>query len=278
MKILVVSNAKKQDTVIKAAKLADKLIKSKIEAEITDVTTLNNSHKNIDLIIVLGGDGTILKVAREFFCKDVPILGVNMGTVGFMSNIMGDELEKYMDRIITGKFTLNKRMMLEVTICEDEHIVNRVICLNEIVVRSLYSNIINLQVAINNQKFEPYRCDGVIVATPTGSTAYSFSSGGPVVDPDMKALIITPIAPYMLTKRPMVIDADKIIEIIPPEAQKVLISIDGQVITNLNSNYSIKIKKAEQKLKFVNVRERSLFHILDNAFDVTRRNNYGGSK
>ncbi|MEN6462546.1 MAG: NAD(+)/NADH kinase [Syntrophomonas sp.] len=273
MKILVVSNAKKQDTVIRAAKLADKLVKSKIEAEITDVTSLNNSHKNIDFIIVLGGDGTILKVAREFFCKDIPILGVNMGTVGFMSNITGDELEKYFDQIINGEFTLNERMMLEVTVCDGNNVINRVFCLNEMVVRSLASNIINLQVSINNQKFEPYRCDGVIVATPTGSTAYSFSSGGPVVDPDMEALILTPIASYMLTKRPMVIDADKIIEIVPAETQKVIISIDGQVITNLNSNYSIKIKKAKQKLKFVNIRERSLFHVLDNAFNITMNNN-----
>jgi NAD+ kinase len=271
LKILVVSNAKKQDTVIRAAKLADKLVKSKIEAEITDVTSLNNSHKNIDFIIVLGGDGTILKVAREFFGKDVPILGVNMGTVGFMSNIRGDELDMYFDQIISGKFTLNERMMLEVVVFENSNVINRVSCLNEMVVRSLTSNIINLQVAINNQKFEPYRCDGVIVATPTGSTAYSFSSGGPVVDPDMDALILTPIASYMLTKKPMVIDADKVIEIVPDETQKVIISIDGQVITNLNSNYSIKIKKAKQKLKLVNVRERSLFHILDNAIDVTRK-------
>jgi NAD+ kinase len=272
LKILVVSNAKKHDTVIMAAKLADRLEKSKNEAEIADVTNLANSHKKIDFIIVLGGDGTILKVAREFFCKDVPILGVNMGTVGFMSNIKGDELDEYFDQITSGEFTLNERMMLEVTVCEDNHVVNRVFCLNEMVVRSLASNIITLQVAINNQKFEPYRCDGVIVATPTGSTAYSFSSGGPVVDPDMDALILTPIASYMLTKKPMVIDADKIIEIVPAETQKVIISIDGQVITNLNSNYSIKIKKAKQKLKFVNVRERSLFHVLDNAIDVTRKN------
>lgn len=273
MKILVVDNANKQDTVIMAGKVAERLNKMNMETEIANVTTLDNSHKNVDIIIVLGGDGTILRVAREFFREDVPILGVNMGTVGFLSNIKGDELEQYLDQVISGDYTLKERMMLEVTVCEGDRVVNRVCCLNEMVVRSLTSNIIDLQVAIKNQKLKPYRCDGVIVATPTGSTAYSFSSGGPVVDPDLEALILTPIAPYMLTKRPMVIDAEKIIEINPVERQEVLLSIDGQVIIRLNSNYSIRIKKAQQKLKFVNVKEWSLFNVLDNTFHVTGKNN-----
>jgi NAD+ kinase len=272
VKILLVNNADKQDTVVMAAKVAARLTELDIETKVINVGVLDSFNEDVDLIIVLGGDGTILRVAREFFKEAVPILGVNMGTVGFLSNIIGDELENYLDHIIAGEFNIDERMMLEVTICDPDRIFYQACCLNDLVVRSNAANIINLQVAINNQQYEPYRCDGIIIATPTGSTAYSFSSGGPVVDPDMDAFIITPISPYMLAKRPAVIDAGKVIEITPTDNHEAVISIDGQLnIITLKSNYSVRIKKAEQKLKFINVRERSIFYVLDNAFNITKK-------
>ncbi|MGI5921331.1 MAG: NAD(+)/NADH kinase [Syntrophomonadaceae bacterium] len=270
MKILLVENSDKQDTVIKAARISAMAAQMGVETVIANVATLDNSHQDSDLIIVLGGDGTILRAAREFFREDIPILGVNMGTVGFLSNIMGCELEKYLSRIINQDFTLDERMMLEVIIFEKDKVVNRVCCLNDLVIRSITPSMMNLKVTIDGQEVEPYRCDGLIVATPTGSTAYSLSAGGPIVDPDMDALIVTPLASYMLTKRPMVVDARKSIEIYPMDCKQGFISIDGQVIINLDANHCIQVRRAQQKSKFVAVKYRPFFEILDNAFSVTR--------
>lgn len=270
MKILLVNNTDKQETIAMAEQVAARLQTINVKVGICNLNTLVNYHGDMDLIIVLGGDGTILRVAREFFREHVPILGVNMGTVGFLSNIKGNELNQYLNKIVAGKYSLDERMMLQVTVCEGDRVADRVCCLNELVVKTVTSSMLKLQIFINAQKLEPYRSDGVIVATPTGSTAYSFSCGGPIVDPDMDALIITPIASYMLTKRPVVVDSHKVIEIIPAECKEGIISIDGQVIIKINANSTIRIKKADEKLQLLKIKEPSFFDVLDSAFTVSR--------
>lgn len=264
MKIMLVNNNKIPKTVLMAEKIAGCLQKRGMIVEVDGGVNPLSNLEGIELIIVLGGDGTIVRAARQYLESNAPILGVNMGTVGFLSNIETDELEVYLDRFLQKDFTIDERMMLEVDIYRDTKKIHRLYGLNELCIRSQEAHLIDLDMRIAGQEYGSYRADGLIVATPTGSTAYSLSCGGPIVDPELDAFILTPIASYLLAQRPLVITAGHDLCIKLVRGMDSFVSMDGQVKVNVRENDIIRIKKACQTLKLVNLKPREYFATVDN--------------
>jgi NAD+ kinase len=241
-----------------AAKVAARLEAEGIDVLIDSENPVDTSEP-VDSIIVLEGDGTMIRASRQYGELGVPMLGVNMGTVGFLSDIKADELESSLDSIIRHDYSIDERMLLSVGIYRDDALIEEVYSLNELSIKSNSSRMISMNIYIEGREYGVYRGDGIIVATPTGSTAYSLSSGGPIIDPVLEVFVITPIAPYFLSKRPMVISAQKEIDLYPLHCEGAEISIDGHVNIKWDSNYIIKIKKANHKLKMINLKPRFFF-------------------
>lgn len=260
MKVLLVNNRLKASTEVMAKDIANSLIKRDISVVIDEG---NGYIDNIDLVIVLGGDGTILRAARQYAYDNTPILGVNMGTVGFLSTIELNEFYHYLERIITGDYILDARMLLDVIIYKNRQLYKNNICLNEVVIKSKNHKMINFDVEIGGDKQNSYKGDGLLVATPTGSTAYSLSCGGPIADPDLEAFIITPMAPHLITQKPFILSATKEIVINNFIAGEAIISMDGQIAFELDASFSIHIKKSEHQVLLVDLKQKPFFSNLD---------------
>lgn len=263
MNILLVNNARKPETQNMVQRLEKWFTIRNVNVDVRSSSQLEPITGEQDLVIVLGGDGTILKVAREIAGRDIPLLGVNMGTVGFLCNFEGSEIDNYLQSILERKYSIEERMMLEIDILDRDKIVYRCNCLNEVVARSDTSHMVKLKLRIDDEDMEPYRGDGIIISTPTGSTAYSLSCGGPVVEPGLDAIVMTPIASYKVTKRPMVIHPKRTIKIVPLECYKAVISIDGQVNIDFKANYVINVRTADTKLKLAAINNRPFFTLVD---------------
>jgi len=223
-------------------------------------------YKDSDFIIVLGGDGTFLSAARNAAVYDTPILGINLGTLGFLAEVEKASSLKALEKLLKEEYSIEKRMMLEVKVkdCKKEN-AQKLICLNDIgITRSSLSRIINLKVYINNQFVDHYSADGVIVSTPTGSTAYNLSAGGPILNPNSNMMVITPICPHSLSARSFVVSDEDIIEIEICENHNcdVILTIDGQLGYNLNSNDIIQVKKSSYSTKLIKTSDYSFYDIL----------------
>lgn len=262
MKVLIVNNKFIEESLNMAETVAGKLRTMGVQVEISNVNSFLYCDDSIDLIIVLGGDGTLIRVARLYANQNTPVMGVNMGTVGFLSSIEVDQLEASLEKLIRQEYSLDERMLLEIRIYENNRCINTYYSLNEITMKAANARLLNLGIEIAGQAHGIFKGDGIIVATPTGSTAYSLSAGGPVTDPELEVFVLTPIAAYHLYRRPMVIDAGKEICIYPQTGNSVTIIIDGQVKSELNENYTIRIKKAEQKVKLLRFQETMFFHTI----------------
>lgn len=260
MKVLLVNNRYKEHTARMANKLARKLEELNAEVEMED----DKISGDPELVIVLGGDGTILRVARQYAHKKLPVLGVNMGTVGFLSNIEVDELDSCLDRLLSGDYAMDQRMMIKVDIYEDNELAESIYGLNELVIRAITPRMVSFNLVIDGENSGTYRGDGLIIASPTGSTAYSLSAGGPICDPQLDAFIITPIAPYFISKRPMVLSSQRVLELTPVECESATICIDGQIQRDFQAHTSVTIKKAETKLNLVDMKGLCFFNNIEN--------------
>jgi len=218
----------------------------------------------VDMIIVLGGDGTILRVAREFVGTNISILGVNMGHVGFLAEIELPELEHSMEKIISKKFLVQDRMMLQAEVIREGKLVASFFALNDIVIsKGPFSRIIELETYINNQLLEAFPGDGVIIASPTGSTGYSLSAGGPIVNPSLNLLIITPICPHMLHHRSVIIDENEVVHIKAyTQHAEVILTVDGQHGFQLKNNDEIIVKKSTHHTKLVKLTNVNFYALL----------------
>lgn len=262
MKVLLVNNRFKESTEMMAKEIADLLVARNIEVAF-DNGSEECFSKNIDLIVVLGGDGTILRAARRYADQNIPILGVNMGTVGFLSNIEVNEFYQNLDRIIQGDYLIDERMMLEVIFNNGQQVTDKYYCLNEVVIKSKTHRMISLNLAIGGEESSFYKGDGLIVSTPTGSTAYSFSCGGPIADPELEAFVITPIASHIITKKPLVVSSNRNISISNLASEETLIIMDGQVKVNAESGLNISIQKASHKVLLVDLKNKPFFSTID---------------
>lgn len=221
--------------------------------------SLNKLCKEVDFLVSVGGDGTLLSVVRKSFNYEKPVLGINLGTLGFLTDINMDELEKFLNDFKSNVYRIDNRMMVEGTLN-----LNSFVAFNDIVIsRKSISSMISIDAKIDGKPFNSYYGDGVIVSTPSGSTAYNLSVGGPLVYPLTEAFIITPVAPHSLTQRPLVMPADFEIEFTITDNQGAVVIVDGQDIYEVEQNESIKIRIASKKAKMIHRVERNYFDVLN---------------
>ncbi|HEX5833134.1 MAG TPA: NAD(+)/NADH kinase [Pyrinomonadaceae bacterium] len=217
-----------------------------------------------DLVLVLGGDGTMIATARLIGDEEVPVLGVNYGGLGYLTEFRIEELYEALEMILAGNFRLDKRVMLAVELHRDKEIVtvNRV--LNDVVInKSALARIIEIETYLNQQYVSSFRADGLIVSTPTGSTAYNLSAGGPVIFPSMNAVVITPICPFTLSNRPIVVPDSAVIELLMKTAnEEVALTLDGQVGFPLTVNDRVVIRKSRTTFNLIQPSNRNYFDVL----------------
>lgn len=217
-----------------------------------------------DLIIALGGDGTFLRAARIMHGYLKPILGVNLGGLGFLSEVTLDSLEKDLKLLIKGKYKIDYRITLDTEVLRKKRKIRVTTALNDIVIsKKALSRIINLEVFIDGRYVATYRADGIIVSTPTGSTAYNLSAGGPIVYPNSDVIVISPICPHTLTHRPLVIPSISKIEIgFGAPIRDVELTIDGQVGMGLDKDDKILVTKGKENVAIVLFEDTSYFEVL----------------
>lgn len=221
--------------------------------------------KDINWLIVLGGDGTLLGAARKMGIYGIPILGVNLGGLGFLTEISYDELYDTVELMIQDKLSIQERTMLETKVKRNKREILRFSVLNDVVVnKRTLARIIDLEVFINNEFLTIFRADGLIISTPTGSTAYNLSAGGPIVYPTVDAFIITPICPFTLSNRPIIIPDNSVIEVrLAKKSDKlVVLTLDGQAGFSLQYGDRVLIKKSPHVIRLVKPFKYSYFHIL----------------
>jgi NAD+ kinase len=221
-------------------------------------------YEKSDFILVLGGDGTMLGAARNVSKYGTPILGINMGHLGFMTDVEIKDTFQALEKVIAGKYEIEERMMLEANIISKSGDKKTLLCLNEIcIAKGIMSKMLSLQININEGYFDSYHADGILIATPTGSTAYSLSAGGPIVNPMVNVLLITPICPHSLSARAIIVSENEVIGInIAEFHQDSYLTVDGQESYKINENDSIIIKKANYATKLIKVSNRSFYDVL----------------
>jgi NAD+ kinase len=222
-------------------------------------------REQAELVVVLGGDGTLISVARLFSGKDVPILGVNLGSLGFLTEITVEELYTRLEKCLEGNPRVSERMMLEVTLHREGQDIEKCNVLNDVVInKGALARIVDLETRVNRHFLTTYKADGLIVSTPTGSTGYTLSAGGPIIHPQMSCIVITPICPHTLTNRPIVLPDESIISIAVTSSfdDKVYLTLDGQVGYKLKQGDSIEVRKGLKTTSLVMSRSRDYFEIL----------------
>lgn len=229
-------------------------------------------------IIVLGGDGTLLTVARTAYPYKIPITAVNLGSLGFLTEFSLPGLYEGLEKILNGDFSIEKRMLLNVAVQWGNQRKNEYHALNEVVIsRGSLSRILSLEVHVNGQYMTSYRADGLIIATPTGSTAHSLSAGGPILHPGMDALVITPICSFTLTNRPIVIPAPSEIKVRSTTGHEdVRITLDGQEGCDLGKDGVVTVKKAENHIQLVQAPGNNFYQILRNKLHWGKETNING--
>ena len=218
----------------------------------------------VDLIIVLGGDGTLISVARQVGALNVPIVGVNLGRLGFLTEITRDELPDMLDRLIKGDFQVSDRMMLDSFIHRNGEVVGQYTVLNDVVInKGALARIIDMEAYVDGRHLSSYKADGLIVSTPTGSTGYSLAAGGPIIYPEINSLLISPICPHMLTNRPIVVWSRSVIEIeVKFEDDVVFFTADGQVGRKLLPGDRVEVRRSESRTRLVTSPSKDYFEIL----------------
>lgn len=211
----------------------------------------------------MGGDGTLLHAVRIIEGSEIPILGVNLGSLGFLTEVTQDELYSTLENVLNGRYSIERRMMIEAKIIKSDKVIADFKALNDAVITEAdIARMITLKVTINSEYLTTYKADGLIISTPTGSTAYSLAAGGPIIDPKMKVLMLTPICPHTLTVRPMIITEDSIITVEPISQNRAILTIDGQQVRSLVPPDKVEIRKASQEICLITPQQRSFYQVL----------------
>ena len=228
-------------------------------AELEDLAT------RVDLLIVLGGDGTLLSAARAIGERAVPLLAVNLGTLGFLTETSSDELYDVLEQAFAGRLVVAERMRLDVEVERGGHVVERQLALNDAVIgKSALSRMIDLEMRTDGGFVTTYHSDGLIVATPTGSTAYSLSAGGPILLPEGESIVLTPICPHTLTQRPLVLPDRYRIEILVLDTRggDVHLTVDGQVGVPLDQGDRVRVARSAHPARLLVSPHRSPFAVM----------------
>lgn len=219
---------------------------------------------SVELMLVLGGDGTMIATARMLGDHEVPVLGINYGGLGYLAEFRIEELYTALESILDGNYRLDRRVMLSAELVRGSEVITRMRVLNDVVInKSALARIIEIEVYLNQQFVNSFRADGLIVSTPTGSTAYNLSAGGPVIYPSMNAIVITPICPFTLSNRPLVVPDDSVIELrLKTEREDVVLTLDGQVGIPLQVDDRVVIRKSHTTFNLVQPMNRNYFDVL----------------
>ncbi len=217
----------------------------------------------LDLVVVLGGDGTLLSAVRETATTDAPLLGVNLGSLGFLTDVPLTSLFSMLDEIEQGKTPIEERSLMQCVLLRGQQTLGSYLAFNDAVVnKTALARLNNYELFVDGVFVSSYRADGMIVATPTGSTAYSLSAGGPVVMPTVKAFVITPVAPHSLTHRPLVVPDSSVVEILLRSDEEVAyLSLDGQPGLDLKDGDRVRCSRSEHKVRLYRT-EADFFHVL----------------
>jgi len=218
------------------------------------------------LLLVLGGDGTLLAAARVAAPLGIPILPINMGSLGFLTSFKIEEMYTSLEQVLAGRFSCSERVMLDVELLRHAEIIEHQVVVNEAVInKGALARMIDLQLTIDSDFVCRYRADGLIVATPTGSTAYSLSAGGPIVHPAVESWIITPICPHTLSDRPVVVRDSSSIEVhLSGDTESVFLTLDGQTGIPMQAADVVRMRRAAERLRLIQPAQKSYFEILRN--------------
>jgi len=277
-KFCIITNRDKDENLETTTMVVDYMRKNQKECVLLDGQNCENFRncytdaeaipKDTECAIVLGGDGTIIQAAHDLLGKEIPILGINLGTLGFLAEIEKHNIYDALDSLFTNQCNLESRMMLHGSIHSNNKEMYSGYALNDIVItRSGFSRIISVSIYVNEELVDRYRGDGVIISTPTGSTGYSLSSGGPVVNPAAQVMIITPICPHSLYSRSIVVSSEDKIKVKIDKSKKTqeeeaIATFDGEMAILLRTEDVIYIGKAKEETKLVKVNHTSFFEIL----------------
>jgi NAD+ kinase len=217
----------------------------------------------VDALIVLGGDGTLLSMARAVGDLGVPILGVNLGLLGFLTATTLDEVLPALEALVAGDLAVEERMMLRARLIRGGQALGEYRALNDVVItKSAMSRIIDLAVSVDGRHATAYRADGLIISTPTGSTAYNLSAGGPILFPTMDAVVLTPIAPHTLGNRPIVLPGTQRIDVTLRADQEVMLTMDGQVGVPLRERDTVEVQQAAARIRLLRFDQKDFFSVL----------------
>jgi NAD+ kinase len=224
--------------------------------------------RHVDMVVVLGGDGTLLGTAGRIAKadSDIPILGVNFGSLGFLTEVTLPEIFTSLESAVNGTAQTEERMMLHVTVdAGDRRLADRLVLNDVVVTQGALSRIIELSVSVDGESMMRVKADGLIIASPTGTTAYNLSAGGPIVHPQVDGLTITPIAPHTLTNRPVVVPGSSEIRIQPlihEDQSEVFATFDGQLLVPLKSDHIVTVRRADTRLRLIRASSRGYFQVL----------------
>ncbi len=225
--------------------------------------TREQMPSQVDAIIVFGGDGTILSVARAIGDNDAPILAVNLGSLGFLTEVTLDELYEALDRLLKGEHRIDERRLLDATVKRNDGSSSSFHALNDVVItKGALARIIQLDAYIDEDFMATFLADGLIIATPTGSTAYSLSAGGPIVLPSLACTVVTPICPHTLTNRPLVFPPESEIRITLTSGEDVMLTVDGQQGVELAEEDEIVCTSSRRRIELIKPHNKSFFDVL----------------
>ena len=229
-----------------------------------DTFEMEHVGEGADVIVVLGGDGTLLSVSRHGKGTEVPIVGVNLGSLGFLTETPVDEFAVTLENVLKGDFNISKRIMLDVRVMREGDPIFEITILNDAVItKDALARIIDIETYVNEEYLTTYKADGLIVSTPTGATGYSMAAGGPLIYPSLTNLIVTPICPHTLTNRPIILPESVIIRaVLKSMNEKVILTLDGQVGFPLEYGDEVSVKKSSHFVHLVKSPSRGYFEIL----------------
>lgn len=229
------------------------------------VTDINELTDDCEFLVVLGGDGTILSTASLIQPKVIPILGINLGRLGFLTSVEKQNIDIYLEKSLdSNNYTIEKRIMLDVEILNDGNVIYKDIALNDVVFsRNYLEGMLGFLLKVSEVEVDEFFADGYIISTPTGSTAYSLSAGGPILTPEMDVILLTPICPHTLYARPIVVNASEEIEaVLTSVGRKSIVTVDGQRHYKLDNKSSVKINRSDIITKTIRFKDRVFFKVL----------------
>ncbi|TYP51646.1 NAD(+)/NADH kinase [Thermosediminibacter litoriperuensis] len=229
-----------------------------------DAKSLEELTRSIELAVTLGGDGTLLRIARKMAPHDIPVLGINLGHLGFLTEIEVPDLFKDLEHLKARRYYIDRRMMIEAQVLRENKIMEKFLALNDVVItKGPFARLIRLKTMVNDAYIDTYHADGLIISTPTGSTAYSLSAGGPIINPNMELLLLTPICPHTLQNRSIIMSKADVINVqVMAEHQEIMLTVDGQLGYKLLPYDKVVVKKSDFYTKLVRIKNRSFYEIL----------------